>query len=310
MIKFAILNYQFAPMLQKVEQLELDFPEWDKVDPNVSFENKQQIFGQIFDDDFSGVRPVKIEGSRRHYRHDHLMKPTDGIIVLRISNMRTTKIYNADFTSKDYEDYPYCLVVFDNRPGIQRMLLEVKAAAFSDPNTLIRAMQQSLNKILKHYKLEISLDPIFRMQDFKDTVNRFEEGFREVSFCLPHKNLDRVMEEMDLSLYSIRQNWKTQMKLTFTAPKGGRVPIDLEDEGQMELVKLASGIGGATINMIPTGKSRPHIHCGEGHFVIESMENRIFDGLAKDDPNKSMFEEDSPLNQLKLAMKAIKNHYD
>lgn len=310
MKKFAILNYQFAPMLEEVEQLELGFPEWDSVDPQVSFENKQQIFGRIFDDDYSGVRPVNIKGYRRNYQHDHLMMPTDDIIVLRISNKRNTRIYNADFTSRNCEDYPYCLVVFDNRTGVQRMLIEMKTAAFADPNTLIKAMQQTLNKILQHYKLAISLDPIFRVQDFKDTVNQFSEGFSEVIFCLPHKNLDRVMEDMNLSLYGIRDAWKTEMILAFRAPKGGRVPIDLEDEDQMELVKLACGIGGATINMNPTGKNRPYIHCGEGHYVTESMENDIFDGLSKDNPAQSMFEEMSPLNRLKLAMKQIKNHYD
>ena len=310
MKKLAILNYQFAPMLEKVTELELDFPDWEKVDPQLSFENRQQIFGKIFEEDYDNVRPIKFELRRRHYPHVHLMRPTDDIVVFRVVNKRTTKITNQDFNKDAYDDYQNCVVVFDNRPGVQRLLVEVKQSAFADPGTLIKLLEESINRILKHYKLEISLDPIFRVQDFVDTVNRFDEGFREVAFHLPHKNLDRVMEEMDLTLHSIRESWKTEMHIVFKAPKGGRVPIDLKDKDQMELVKLASGIGGATINMTPTGKSRQQIHCGEGRYVMESMEESIFSELSSNNPDHSLFEEDSPLNRLKLAMKNIKNHYD
>lgn len=312
MAKFAIYNYQFEPMLERFEQMQLDFPEWEKVDPKVSFENRQQIFGQLFEDDYNQVkgRTLDFELRKRPYRHDHLMKPTDGIIVMRVANKRTTRITKADFSTSDVDDYPNCLVIFDNRPGIQRLLIEQKSSVFTETKTVANIMSQAFNKILAYYKLSVSLDPIFRTKEFENTVNQFTEGFRKIIIHLPHKNLDRVMEEMETSLTDVRADWETAMDISFIAPKGGRVPIDLKNERQMGLVRLGSTIGGATIEMIPTGRNRSSVWCGEGHFVTEGISDTIFKGLTEKNPMESLFEEDSPLNQLKLAMKAIKNHYD
>lgn len=312
MAKFAIYNYQFEPMLERFEQLEFDFPDWDKVDAKVSFENRQQIFGQIFDDDYNKVkgRELNFEMRKRPYRHDHLMKPTDGIIVMRVANKRTTKITKADFTTDELDDYPNCKVVFDNRPGIQRLLIEQKSDAFKETSTVANLMQEAFNRILRHYKLRVSLDPIFRTKEFENTVNQFNEGFRKVIIHLPHKNLDRVMEEMEASLTDVREDWQTAMDISFIAPKGGMVPIDLKNKRQMGLVKLASTVGGSSIEMIPTGKSRASVFCGKGSFVTEGISDTLFRELTEKDPREYMFEEESPLNRLKIAMKQIKNHYD
>lgn len=313
MAKFAIYNYQFEPMLEKFEQMELEFPEWEKVDPKVSFENRQQIFGQIFEDDFNKVegRTLKFKMRNKILRHDHLMKPTDGIIVMRVANQRITKITKADFTTDVVDDYPNCLVVFDNRDGIQRLLIEQKSSAFAETKTVAKAMKDAFNHVLKHFKLSISLDPIFRAKEFDKMVKQYDHiGFRLVKFVLPHKNLDRVVEGMEQTLSDIRANWQTTMEIAFKAPQGGRVPIDLTNERQMNLVKLASGIGGDTIRMTPNGQYQRQLFCGEDSFITENIESDIFTELAKENPINSLFEEDSPLNRLKIAMKQIKNHYD
>lgn len=313
MAKFAIYNYQFEPMLEKFEQMQLEFPEWGKVDPKISFENRQKIFGQLFDDDYNQTdgRVLKFKLRNKVYKHNHLMKPMDGIIVMRVANQRTTKITKADFTTDVFEDYPNCLVVFDNRPGIQRLLIEQKSSAFAETKTVAKIMKETFNNLLKHFKLSISLDPIFSAKEFDKMVLQYEHiGFRQIKFVLPHKNLERVVEGMEQTLSDIRANWETTMELVFKAPKGGRVPIDTSNERQMHLVRLASGIGGETIRMTPNGQYQKQLNCGEDSFVTESIDNDIFNELSMTNPRTSLFEEDSPLNRLKIAMKAIKNHYD
>lgn len=313
MAKFAIYNYQFEPMLEKHEQLTLDFPEWEKVDPNVSFENRQKIFGQIFEDDYNQVQGhvLDFELRKRPYRHDHLMKPTDDIIVLRVANKRTHRITKMDFTIDDVDDYPNCLVIFDNRPGIQRLLIEQKSGVFTETKTVANIMSEALNKVLSHFKLNLKFYPIFRAREFVNLVKQYDHvGFRVVKFMFPHKNLDRVVEGMEITLADIRNNWKTNMEITFKAPKGGRVPIDTKNERQLSLVRLASGIGGETIQVVPNGQYQRQVAVGEGSFVTETIESDIFKELTQKDPIASLFEEDSPLNRLKIAMKQIKNHYD
>lgn len=313
MAKFAIYNYQFEPMLERISQMELDFPEWEKVDPKVSFENRQQIFGQLLEDDYNQVpgHTLEFELRKRPCRHDHLMKPTDDIIVLRVANKRTHRITKMDFTIDDVDDYPNCLVIFDNRPGIQRLLIEQKSGVFTETKTVANIMSEAFNKVLSYFKLTLKFFPIFRASEFVNLVNQHEQdGFRVVKFVFPHKNLDRVVEGMEITLADIRNDWKTTMELTFRAPKGGRVPIDTKNERQMSLVRLASGIGGETIQVIPNGQYQHQVAVGDGSFVTENIENDIFKELTQKDPIESLFEEDSPLNRLKIAMKRIKNHYD
>ena len=45
-LKFAIYNYNFLRIIEPNKQLQLEFPEWQKVDVEESFENRQQMFDE------------------------------------------------------------------------------------------------------------------------------------------------------------------------------------------------------------------------------------------------------------------------
>ena len=311
MAKFVIYNYRFEPNLKDDLQLQIKFPDYVNINAKESFEKRQEIFGNILLDDCCGKdnnKAIDFTYKRKPYFHEFITQPVDDIFVMRMSNKRTAYLTGRDFVTLAHDNYPYCIVVIDNRPGIQRILIEQKVKAFDSVSTVANIMQTTFNKLLKYWKLTISLDAIYRTSEFKNTVKLWPNGFRKIILHLPHKNLDRVMDSFEQSLTDVREDWNTAMDISFIAPKGGNVPIDLNNKRQMALMDLGATIGGSSIEMIPTGKSQPSVWCGKGKFVTEGIDDGIFNDLGKG--SVEMFEEDNAINKLKLALKAIKNRYD
>ena len=46
-IKFAIYNYNFLRIIEPNKQLQMEFPDWQVVDVEESFRNRQQVLGDI-----------------------------------------------------------------------------------------------------------------------------------------------------------------------------------------------------------------------------------------------------------------------
>lgn len=51
-IKFAIYNYNFLRIIEPNKQLQMEFPDWQVVDVEESFRNRQQVLGDILQSDF------------------------------------------------------------------------------------------------------------------------------------------------------------------------------------------------------------------------------------------------------------------
>ena len=308
MLKFVIFNYRFEPNLQDDLQLQIKFPEYVNISAKGSFEKRQEIFGNILLDDFRGNKAVSFSYKRKPYCHVFVTQPVDDIFVMRMSNKKTTYLTGRDFVTSAHDDYPYCIVVIDNRPGIQRILIEQKAKAFDSVSTVANIMQTTFNKLLKYWKLTISIDAIYRTSEFMNTVKQWPNGFRKVTLHLPPKNLERVMEDLEQTLADVREDWDAAMDISFKALKGGIVHIDPNNKRQMGFVNLGASIGGGSIEMIPAGKSQPSVWCGKDKFVTESINDGIFKEMEKGPVD--MFKEDNAIDRLKLALKAIKNRYD
>ena len=66
-----------------------------------------------------------------------------------MANVTNVTITDEQLKSKDYADYRNCLVIVDNRPGIQRVAIERKTKAFSDTKTVAGILETSLCKLLR-----------------------------------------------------------------------------------------------------------------------------------------------------------------
>ena len=300
-LKFAIYNYNFLRIIEPNKQLQLEFPEWQKVDVEESFENRQQMFGDILQSDYH--TPYQFESARgKQYWHRQVVKPQDEVYVMRVANVTNVTITDEQLKSKDYADYRNCLVIVDNRPGIQRVAIERKTKAFSDTKTVAGILETSLCKLLRQKLLKVKLTAVYGTNVFWTTLNDYPDGFRKVRFHFPPLNLERLTKVMDKYLKTAREDWDSDLDFSFGANEGGVVKIDPDTERQRALVKGASG-GGVWIEMYPKGKRRP-VYCGKNQFVVMNVDSEVFDELVSDQrviPNVGS----SAMDKVKQFMKQV-----
>ena len=300
-LKFAIYNYNFLRIIEPNKQLQLEFPEWQKVDVEESFENRQQMFGDILQSDYH--TPYQFESARgKQYWHRQVVKPQDEVYVMRVANVTNVTITDEQLKSKDYADYRNCLVIVDNRPGIQRVAIERKTKAFSDTKTVAGILETSLCKLLRQKLLKVKLTDVYGTNVFWTTLNDYPDGFRKVRFHFPPLSLERLTKVMDKYLKTAREDWDSDLDFSFGANEGGVVKIDPDNERQRALVKGASG-GGVWIEMYPKGKRRP-VYCGKNQFVVMNVDSEVFDELVSDQrviPNVGS----SAMDKVKQFMKQV-----
>ena len=161
MSTFAIFNYQFDKIMEHARQGELKGMETVLMSADEAFPQKQKIFGEMLNKDFKKEKTVDVihftngQGPKE-YIHRHLMPPTDDIVIMRVANRKTQTIVDENLREKQVDDYQNCIVMIDNRPGIQRMLIENKKVAFRDVKSLANILEYTFNRLLRPYSLVIS----------------------------------------------------------------------------------------------------------------------------------------------------------
>lgn len=126
MATFAIFNYQFDKIVEHARQGEFEGMESVLMSADDAFPQKQKIFGEMLIKDFKKEKSVDVihfnnGHGPKEYIHRHLMPPTDGIVIMRVANRNTQTIVDESLREKKVDDYQNCIVMIDNRPGIQRI---------------------------------------------------------------------------------------------------------------------------------------------------------------------------------------------
>lgn len=312
MKKFVLYNYQFERIIEPDDELKLRFPEWKYVNPDESFEHKQEIFGSLFPLNVGEKLPFEFWKGSKYYVHKLIIPPTEeGIVIFNLSNQKKGHRTNENQEIENYDDYPYVTVIIDNRPGIQRILIEQNATVFKDPKTVAAILQKTFNKFLTKHLLSIELYAQYPVKDFWNEVEKHPEGFRKVLFHLPHLNLERLAKVTDRYFNQARQDWDSDLDFSFTAPKGGVVHLDANNERQKALTECMSLTGMPTskdkrsIEMVTAGESKKHIWVGrDSHIVIGIPEGTIL-GLTTQ--QLSAFADDKPISRLTRTLDNIKD---
>lgn len=305
-LKFAIYNYNFLRIIEPSGQLQFDFSDWQEVNVEESFKNRQQVLGEILQADFDTPYQF-VNAKNKEYWHRQVVRPQDEVYVMRVANVTNVTITDQNLKSKKYADYRNCLVIIDNRPGIQRIAIERKTKAFNNTKTVARILEASLCKLLSYKLLKVKLTAVYGTSVFWDTLKDYPEGFRKVRFHFPHLNLDRLTKVMDKYLKTAREDWDSDLDFSFGANEGGTVKIDPKNERQRALVEGASGAG-QWIVMYPNGKKQ-RVVCGKNQFVVMSIDSEVFDDLVSDQqvlPGVGQ----SPMDKVKLFMKNVPDVFE
>jgi hypothetical protein len=296
MASFAIFNYQFAKIIKRAEEGRL-FPD-DGLDPSAdeTFPKRQEILDDIINKDFLKEQKItfvsKFSGEKE-YIHRHIISPTDGISIMRIANKRTTTIVTEDWKEKHEDDYPNCIVIIDNRPGIQRILIENKKTAFQDVKQLAQILNYTFNMMLYRYNLTIELMHLQDPRVFWDFVNdkrSYPDGFYKITFKLPHLNLERLKKVFDKVLIMSREVFDSDLEWSYKAQRGGELPFDKENKYQNALIEFMMGeVGSENIKLFSNSAKQKAIIVGKESFLAVGISDKTIRRLTEDAVGGDLF---------------------
>ncbi len=298
MANFVICNYQFAKVVKKVEEGHL-FHDEGEMCAEESFPLKQEILDKLMIEDFEGVNVIRYKNKRgdREYIHKFFVKPEDNIYIFKVANKHKTTIVGQDLNDTHIDDYQNCLVIIDNRDGIQRILIEQKRSAFQEVKTLVEILENTLNKYLEKYSLMISLMHLQEPRVFWDFVNdkrTYPQGFYKITFYLPPLNLKRLTSSYNKVLTTSREVFDSDLEWSYKANKGGMLPLDEKNVKQRELIEYMMGDvgsdgGRSNIKLYSnTAKQKP-ILVGENSYQAIIISDSTFARLQEEAKNGDLF---------------------
>ena len=249
MASYAIYTYEFERIIRSShQQLEIqDFPSPGCTDEE--WEKRQETFREFFRKDTPHKDRTFVFG-KTTYVYD-IIFVEGNTAIMKFGRMSKKHYTDINLNDHKIEDYPWCYVVWDNRDGIQRMLIEQKPSAWANTKTstgtlkVAKALKLILDKWLSTKKgmhFNYGDGPVYKSDDFWFYVKRYPQGFSRVRFSFPPPNLGRLMDLAD-NFVAIRKETGGGIDADLKAPKGGVLNLTPENTQTQSLVDLSSACG-------------------------------------------------------------------
>ena len=310
MASFAVFNYQFAKIIKQDEEARLFPDDYYEMAAEESFPIRQDILSRIIDEDYDGKNKIFFRSknnSEKEYIHRYIIPPTDNISIMRIANKRVTTIVKADLKEVQEDDYPNCIVIIDNRPGVQRILIENKKSAFQDVKQLARIIKFTFDNMLIKYSLSFELMHLQDPRVFWAYVNdqrSYPEGFYKIKFHLPHLNLERLKKVFDKVLVMSREVFDSDLEWSYKADKGGRLALDEKNEYQRALIEwMMAEVGSENIKLFSNTDKQKAIVVGKDSFLAVGISDRVIKKLSENAVNGDLFSSEGALDTIKTKTK-------
>ncbi|MBO5467475.1 MAG: hypothetical protein J6A02_08560 [Prevotella sp.] len=306
---FQLYNYQFGKIVKNEPELSFVGEPTKKKLADEFFSRRQEVLQEIFENDYNHIENKEIKfiypGIIHEYTHKHLIKPTDGIIIMRIGKKKKITRTTREFKTVVEDNYPNCIVIIDNRKGIQRMAIEVKPSAFN-PSHLSNIINYTLNNILKQNCLHIDFMHLQNAKHFWAIVNdkeTYKDGFYRIKFHLPHLNLERINKKLNSLTTKLRNSFDSDLECSLTANKGGSLNFDPNDTSQKEQIEfMMEDLGGNSIILYSNNNKKKKIDVGKKSFRYTYVSTTTINQLVEDSSGNNLFGSNA-LDEIKTIMK-------
>ena len=304
MSSYAVFNYQFAKIIKRTEEMSLFSNVEMEMGVEEAFPIRQEILDKIISQDFQQIRKIQFHNQYdKEYLHRHIIPPTDGITIIRLANRRSTTIVTKELKERVEDDYQNSIVIIDNRPGIQRILIENKKTAFNSVKQVERILQHTLNGILRRYSLHIELMHLQDPRAFWSLANdrrSYPNGFYKITFHLPHLNLERLRKVFDKVLVMSREVFDSDLEWSYKAQRGGELCLEEKNPYQKGLIEwMMQEVGDENIKLYSNDDKRKAIIVGRDSFFTVGVSESTIKRLAEEAVNRELF--GSPaLEEIKL----------
>lgn len=281
MAKFQIYTYMFRPVMEN--QMEIPFEDFQKIDVQDSLDRKQELTGDILDEE-----KLKFKFNSVEYAHKTYIGQ-NGIYVLRIANSghKPAKV-ETDFKVVKQENHPSCLVIIDNRKDRQIIAIEQNSAFGKDPSLAV-ILQMTLRKALQSYRLTLDVTPKFHTSEFWQVVDTsmMLKGIDYVDFPFAYPNLPEISDMVGDYMNNVARQTNSEPTLHLKGQNKESVRLSREDLWLLSAIK-ACAASGRPILIKPKGSELRKI--GVDSPVYEEISDMALNELDKKDLFDSKFQ--------------------
>ena len=183
------------------------------------------------------------------YRHKvYHLTCAPNITVMRIANVKEMLI-EKDFHPETVEHNPSCFVVFDNREGCRRVLIQKLTTSFSSTDQVMKILQRGIEKGLAAYNIGIEMVAQRYPRDFYKLWRAQEHHTARIRFGIGSREnvpLDEVIADnslvghiLEIERASYMSGYKSALELE-PKEKGGVLYVDESSEYIRSLVEYSA----------------------------------------------------------------------
>lgn len=312
MVYFSIYTYRFVRIIQSDYNQE---PEGSLPSgcTDEDWEKRQDLFSKFLEKRLPQNKRIFASGRSTYVYETVFIK--DDVAIMKFGRLPKMKMADVQLDALNIEDYPWCYVLWDNREGMQRMLVEQKPEAWSNTKTTIgtnkvaKAIREIIDDWLskKGMYFEFGDGPVYKSEIFWEYVKSIRQGISRVHFSFPPPNLGRLMSLVK-AIEDLNKETNGGLDVDMVAPKGSKLSLSPGNPHTESLIDFSSACG-AEIKIYPKdGKTVIRISGNrlENDVVIE-IDNSLFLVLNNQQSFQAVQEK---FNATVIdILNKIKNHY-
>lgn len=212
----------------------------------------------------------KLQGHRTSKEIYKTRKLRDDIYELKIAKAKKIE-FEKNFEDQSVIAEPSIDVYICNDQDIQVIGLVWGSKAFQTRDAAISWLTGILNRHLRYYSLDLTIQPIYRSHDFWKFVRNNENEIKSLGFTISYPNLPSLRKELGEALTELTKSTNSEnSRLTLNAGKKKNLIIDEDNERLNNLVNYSSSGGGkiivrtegkrgySDIKAVPISKSTEH----------------------------------------------------
>jgi len=233
-IRFHLYRYQLLPITQTIQT---QFAPVKITSLDDLKEKKNEFFKDSLKQcNFS--EKDKIAQDAPHYFSPH-------IYVLRLAVNRLLRRNTRNFSVEPIENWPYCWVVINNNPTVQKIAVQINPKAFNKTNTVIEMLRKCVDKQLIQYQLRLIIEAMFDKKEFWSIAGQSRGKLLQVDFELISPNLANISKNLSIDLHALQQSTNTQRThFQLNSDTESCLEVIPEDKQLASLVNYASEGGG------------------------------------------------------------------
>lgn len=210
LIRFQIFRYHLLPIESKYYQTNMF------QDKPMSYkeirERKNDFFNEALlrmIDQNGGSNPLKVEIIEDNY------------FVFKVAQKKKTTI-TKNFENRQEDTEPYCFVIINNDPNVQKIAISYNSDAFSEPSTVKNILIKKLVKYLTSLGLNIEIKPLYNEIKFWEIIRKYEKEITRINFNFVKPNLAQISKSLPEAFKDfVNETNSHESNIIIKAPKKG-----------------------------------------------------------------------------------------